>query len=96
MADSVPGPAPDDGVAELCSRLIRFDTTNRGGGDSNGERNAAEFVANELAWDGLEPLVFEPAARRTNVVTRVAGEDRSLPGLLVHAHLDVVPVDAAA
>ena len=96
MADSVPGPAPDDGVAELCSRLIRFDTTNRGGGDSNGERNAAEFVANELAWDGLEPLVFEPAARRTNVVTRVAGEDRSLPGLLVQAHLDVVPVDAAA
>ena len=86
--------APDAGVAELCSQLIRYDTTNRGGGDSRGERDAAEFIATELAWDGFEPLVLESAPRRSNVVARVAGDDRSLPALLVHAHLDVVAAQA--
>ena len=89
------GGGPDAGVVELCARLIRFDTTNRGGGDSAGEREAAEFVAAELAGSGLAPVVLEAAPRRANVVARVAGADRSLPALLVHGHLDVVPADEA-
>ena len=71
--------------------LIRFDTTNRGRGDSKGEREAAEFVAETLAAAGLVPRVLESAPRRANVITRVAGHDPDADALLVHAHLDVVP-----
>lgn len=85
--------APDAAVVELCSRLVRFDTTNRGGGDSAGERDAAEFVAAELFAAGTYPALLESAPRRANVVARVPGTDGDLPALLVHAHLDVVPAD---
>lgn len=82
-------------VEELCAQLIRFDTTNLGGGESTGEREAAEFVASHLSAAGLEPKILERSPRRSNVVARVPGTDRSLPPLLVHAHLDVVPADPA-
>src|SRR5690348_703572 len=82
-------------VAELCSRLIRFDTTNRGGGSSAGERPAAELVASVLASAGIESKILERAQRRSNVVARVSGVDSSLPPLLVQGHLDVVPADPA-
>src|SRR3954464_6511457 len=82
-------------VVDLCASLIRFDTTNRGGGDTEGEREAAEFVAAHLAALGVEPTLLEPAPRRTNVVARVPGSDPALPALLVQAHLDVVPADPA-
>ncbi|MFD9739027.1 M20/M25/M40 family metallo-hydrolase [Umezawaea sp. NPDC059074] len=80
-------------VVDLCASLIRFDTTNRGGGDAEGEREAAEFVAAHLSALGIEPTLLEPAPRRTNVVARVPGSDPTLPALLVQAHLDVVPAD---
>jgi acetylornithine deacetylase/succinyl-diaminopimelate desuccinylase-like protein len=83
-----------DRVEELCARLIRFDTTNRGHGQSCGEREAAEFVAGHLTDAGLSPAVFERAPRRTNVVARVPGAQPQLRPILVHAHLDVVPADA--
>ncbi|MGI5270978.1 M20/M25/M40 family metallo-hydrolase [Nonomuraea sp. CA-218870] len=76
-------------VAEICSDLIRFDTTNPG----PGERPAAEYVATLLADAGLEPVVFESAPRRTTVVARMAGD--SPDALLIHGHLDVVPADPA-
>lgn len=82
-------------TVELCARLIRFDTTNHGNGDSEGEREAAEFVAEVLAAAGVESHTYESAPRRANVVARVPGEDPSLPALLVQGHLDVVPADAA-
>jgi acetylornithine deacetylase/succinyl-diaminopimelate desuccinylase-like protein len=82
-------------VVDLCASLIRFDTTNRGGGDAEGEREAAEFVAAHLSALGVEPTLLEPAPRRTNVVARVPGSDPALPALLVQAHLDVVPADPA-
>ncbi|HZC26505.1 MAG TPA: M20/M25/M40 family metallo-hydrolase, partial [Actinopolymorphaceae bacterium] len=84
---------PDDGVEGLCAELIRFDTTNRGSGDSNGEREAAEFVADVLSSAGYSPELLESAPRRANVVTRIPGRDPSAEALLVHAHLDVVPAD---
>jgi acetylornithine deacetylase/succinyl-diaminopimelate desuccinylase-like protein len=87
--------SPDDGVEQICADLIRFDTTNRGRGDSVGEREAAEYVAEALTAAGLEPRVLESEPRRTNVVTRIAGHDRDADALLVHAHLDVVPADAS-
>ncbi|GAB3572314.1 M20/M25/M40 family metallo-hydrolase [Amycolatopsis endophytica] len=82
-------------VESLCAQLLRFDTTNRGHGDAEGERDAAEFVAGVLAGAGIEPLILESAPRRTNVVAHVPGTDPSLPALLVQGHLDVVPADAA-
>jgi len=84
-----------ENVEELCAQLIRFDTTNLGGGEGNGERAAAEFVAAHLADAGLEPTILERAPRRSNVLTRVRGADPSLAPLLIHAHLDVVPADPA-
>ena len=91
-------PAPTFGVpevAELTSALIRIDTTNHGGGESAGERAAAELVATWLSEVGIEPLVIESAPRRASVVARIEGRDPSRPGLLVHGHLDVVPAAAS-
>ncbi|MFF4648567.1 M20/M25/M40 family metallo-hydrolase [Streptomyces sp. NPDC001380] len=82
-------------AAELCSRLIRFDTTNFGGGDSRGERAAAEWVAETLAEAGLAPVVLESAPGRASTVVRIPGTDPAAPALLVHGHLDVVPAQAA-
>jgi acetylornithine deacetylase/succinyl-diaminopimelate desuccinylase-like protein len=76
-------------VAEICSDLIRFDTTNPG----SGERPAAEYVATLLSEAGLEPEVFESAPRRTTVVARLEGD--SPDALLIHGHLDVVPAEPA-
>lgn len=83
-------------VDELCSELIRFDTTNLGGGESPlGERAIAEYIAEHLTDFGLTPTLLERAPTRSNVVARLSGADPSLPPLLVQAHLDVVPADPA-
>jgi acetylornithine deacetylase/succinyl-diaminopimelate desuccinylase-like protein len=82
-------------VVEVCSTLIRFDTTNRGNGDSEGERDAAEYVAGLLADAGVGAKILESAPGRASVVARIPGSDRSLSALLVQGHLDVVPADAA-
>lgn len=82
-------------VARLCSELIRFDTTNRGNGDSEGEREAAEFVAGTLSSAGVSAKLLEGSARRSNVVARVPGTVPDLDALLVQGHLDVVPADPA-
>ncbi|WP_447002116.1 M20/M25/M40 family metallo-hydrolase [Saccharothrix isguenensis] len=84
-----------DEVAELCSDLIRIDTTNSGDPDGPGERTAAEYVMGKLDEVGLTATYLEPAPRRGNVVLRIPGTDPALPGLLVHGHLDVVPADPA-
>jgi acetylornithine deacetylase/succinyl-diaminopimelate desuccinylase-like protein len=97
-------------AARFAADLIRFDTTNRGGGDAR-ERPAAEYVAERLAEAGLEPVLLESAPGRANVVARVAGARGESAGgaqegpregaqqegaLLLHGHLDVVPADPAA
>jgi acetylornithine deacetylase/succinyl-diaminopimelate desuccinylase-like protein len=84
-----------DSVEELCSRLVRIDTTNYGGGESAGEREAAELVAATLSAADIDTKVLEREPRRSNVVARVPGTDPSLPALLVQGHLDVVPADPA-
>jgi acetylornithine deacetylase/succinyl-diaminopimelate desuccinylase-like protein len=84
-----------DDVVELARDLIRIDSSNYGDGSGPGEREAAEYVAGKLAEVGLEPEVFESADRRTSLVVRWEGADRSRPGLLIHGHLDVVPAQAS-
>ncbi|WP_439593213.1 M20/M25/M40 family metallo-hydrolase [Microbacterium sp.] len=81
-------------VVRVAQDLIRFDTTNYGGGRSNGERAAAEYVGAYLSDLGLTPEFYEPIEERTNVMARVEGRDRSKPALVVHGHLDVVPAIA--
>ena len=85
---------PDDELdttARIARDLIRFDTTNYGGGKSNGEADAAEYVSAYLTGLGLSPELFESEPGRVSVVARVEGSDRSKPALVVHGHTDVVP-----
>lgn len=82
-------------VVEICADLLRFDTTNHGGGSSAGERDAAEYVAAFLDGIGIASKILELAPGRSNVIARIPGTDPSLPALLVQGHLDVVPADAA-
>ncbi|WP_413320074.1 M20/M25/M40 family metallo-hydrolase [Agrococcus sp. 1P02AA] len=82
-------------TARIARDLIRFDTQNWGGGRSSGEADAAAYVADVLASMGVESQTFESAPGRASVVARVEGEDASLPLLVVHGHLDVVPADAS-
>ena len=81
-------------VAAVARDLIRFDTTNHGGGRSAGEREAAEYVGAYLEGLGLKPEFYEPISRRTNVMARVPGRNRDKPALVLHGHLDVVPAIA--
>ena len=84
-----------DLTAEIARDLIRFDTTNYGEGRSNGETDAAEYVAEKLRDLGLQPQIFEAEPGRTSVIARLKGRDRSAGTLVVHGHLDVVPADPA-
>jgi acetylornithine deacetylase/succinyl-diaminopimelate desuccinylase-like protein len=83
-----------DEVVDICRDLIRIDTSNPGDHSGPGERRAAEHVAGLLAEAGLEPTVLESHPKRTSVIARLDGEDRTRPALLVHGHLDVVPAHA--
>ena len=82
-------------VVRIAQDLIRFDTTNWGGGRAEGEREAAEYVGAYLEALGLQPEYFEPVPRRTNVMARVPGRNPDKPALVLHGHLDVVPAIAA-
>lgn len=82
-------------TASLARDLIRINTTNYGEGRSEGEAEAAEYVVAFLSKLGLSPRIYESAPGRTSVIAEVEGEDPSLPRLVVHGHLDVVPADAS-
>ncbi|MET0725857.1 MAG: M20/M25/M40 family metallo-hydrolase [Leifsonia sp.] len=84
-----------ESTARIARDLIRFDTTNHGDGRSNGETEAAQYVADYLRGLGLEPQLFDSAPGRTSVVARVSGRDSSKPAIVLHGHLDVVPADPA-
>lgn len=92
-------PNPDDTqldeTAKIARDLIRIDTTNWGNGKSNGEAEAAEYVAARLVRMGLDPQMFESEKGRVSVVARVEGANPDRPALVVHGHLDVVPADPA-
>ena len=83
--------AAEDEVAGICQALIRIDTSNFGGNEGPGERSAAEYVAGLISEVGLETTLLESSPGRANVVARMEGTDKSLPALIVHGHLDVVP-----
>lgn len=82
-------------TAEIARDLIRFETVNWGNGRSEGETEAAEYVAAKLEALGLAPQLFDSEPGRTSVVARVPGRDPDRPALVLHGHLDVVPADPA-
>ena len=87
--------AAEEEVVGICRDLIRIDTSNPGDHSGPGERKAAEYVAGLLSEVGLAPAVLESHQKRTSLVTRIEGADRTRPALLIHGHLDVVPANAA-
>ncbi|MCR2762100.1 M20/M25/M40 family metallo-hydrolase [Microbacterium sp. zg.B48] len=91
----MPSPGSDlPEVVRIARDLIRFDTSNWGGGKAEGEREAAEYVGAYLESLGLTPEYYEPIPRRTNVMARVRGRNPDKPALVLHGHLDVVPAIA--
>jgi acetylornithine deacetylase/succinyl-diaminopimelate desuccinylase-like protein len=85
----------EEEVVAICRDLIRIDTTNPGDHSGPGERKAAEYVAGLLGEVGLTPAVLESHPKRTSLVARMEGADRTRPALLIHGHLDVVPANAS-
>jgi len=77
----------DDPVA-LTQRLVRFDTTNPPGD----EAECVEFVAGLAAEGGLDTKLITAEPGRPSLLARLPGRGAA-PGLLLHAHADVVPTD---
>jgi acetylornithine deacetylase/succinyl-diaminopimelate desuccinylase-like protein len=84
-----------EATAAIARDLIRFDTTNYGGGNAKGETEAAEYLGAHLERLGLTPTYLNSGDRRTSVIARIPGADQSKPALVVHGHTDVVPADPA-
>ncbi|MBW3092049.1 M20/M25/M40 family metallo-hydrolase [Bifidobacterium sp. 82T10] len=87
--------AHDTDIVSICSRLIRFDTTNYEHGRSNGESDCADYVESLLADTPFAIRRLESAPRRSNLIVTVPGTRPDLPALICHGHLDVVPADPA-
>ena len=94
---ATPGSSPEAVAAEtevvgILRDLIRIDTSNDGTDAGLGEAEAAEYVESALVDAGLAAERFSTtSSRRQAVVARIPGSDPTLPRLLVHGHLDVVP-----
>ncbi|MDU0366665.1 M20/M25/M40 family metallo-hydrolase [Microbacterium sp. KSW4-17] len=94
------GPQPDALEAEALEfirALIRIDSVNTGDPATigDGETRAARFVQAQLEDAGYDTTLVEPVPGRASVIARLAGSDPDAGALVAHAHLDVVPVDAA-
>jgi acetylornithine deacetylase/succinyl-diaminopimelate desuccinylase-like protein len=83
-------------VTQICTDLIRIDTTNYGDQEGPGERKAAEHVAALLDEVGVGSQMFESEPGRTTLVARwgETPDNGHRDPLLVHGHLDVVPARA--
>ena len=73
---------------DLLRRYLTIDTTNPPGRETGGAR----LLAAALAGDGIASETAESAEGRGNRVARVKG-DGSLPGIVLHDHIDVVYAD---
>jgi acetylornithine deacetylase/succinyl-diaminopimelate desuccinylase-like protein len=77
-------------VSELTRELIRIDTSNPPGRESE----AAGFLAGWLAEAGVESELAGPDPARLNLVARIPGAGEG-PSLMLMAHTDVVPAPDA-
>jgi acetylornithine deacetylase/succinyl-diaminopimelate desuccinylase-like protein len=84
---------PASEVVDLCSELIRIDTSNFGDSSGPGERLAAERVAELLDEVGIDSEIVESEKGRASLLARWGGSEGD--PMLIHGHLDVVPAQAA-
>jgi len=75
----------EEEVTILLSDLIRINTTNSPGN----ETEAAKYLAEALESEGFKCELFESAPGRGSVITRLKGSGEK-PSLLLLSHLDVV------
>ncbi|MGB9958903.1 MAG: M20/M25/M40 family metallo-hydrolase [Candidatus Bathyarchaeales archaeon] len=75
----------EEEVTALLSDLIRINTTNPPGN----ETEAAKYLAETLEKEGFICEVLESAPGRGNIITRIKGTGEK-PSLLLLSHLDVV------
>ena len=76
-------------VTHLLSDLIRINTTNPPGN----ETEAAKYLARHLGSEGFKCELYESAPDRGSVITRIKGTGEK-PSLLLLSHLDVVAANA--
>jgi acetylornithine deacetylase/succinyl-diaminopimelate desuccinylase-like protein len=74
--------------AELLQRLCRFNITNPLGN----ERECVEWINEMLRDGGYETKILAKDTERPNLLARLEGRDE-VPSLLLHGHVDVVPVE---
>ncbi|MFL6161530.1 MAG: M20/M25/M40 family metallo-hydrolase [Jatrophihabitantaceae bacterium] len=74
-------------VVELTRQLVRFDTTNPPGN----EADCLKYLADLLTDAGMDCRLLGASPDRPNLVAQLPGRG-SAPPLLLHGHLDVVPV----
>jgi acetylornithine deacetylase/succinyl-diaminopimelate desuccinylase-like protein len=84
-------PSADVDPRAILARLVRFPTVNPPGG----ERDCILYVRDVLAEAGIEAQLLALDPERPTLVARVAGRGEA-PPLLLHGHVDVVPVDGQA
>ncbi|MDI6691650.1 MAG: M20/M25/M40 family metallo-hydrolase, partial [Candidatus Bathyarchaeota archaeon] len=75
----------EEEITSLLSDLIRINTTNPPGN----ETEASKYLAKTLEKEGFKCELFESAPGRGSVITRLKGE-KAKPSLLLLSHLDVV------
>lgn len=69
--------------------LLKLDTTSPPGH----ERLAADYIAGELAKEGIEATIIESAPTRANLVARLKAEHPTGRPILLMGHTDVVSVE---
>jgi acetylornithine deacetylase/succinyl-diaminopimelate desuccinylase-like protein len=84
----------EDEVVKICQDLIRIPSVNYGEGKGD-EKAVAEYIVSSLAEVGITSTVYESAPQRCNVIARIKGRNPDRDGLVVHGHIDVVPVNAS-
>ena len=83
----------EENVVKICADLIKIDTTNFGNNESVGENIAAEYVSEFLNALKIENKIVGPDNKRCSVLARIQGTNKELSDLVLHGHLDVVPVE---
>ncbi|MBO1739240.1 M20/M25/M40 family metallo-hydrolase [Leifsonia sp. TF02-11] len=87
----------EDEALRFARELIRIPSVNTGAPESigDGEAQAARYLQSLLEEAGYETEYAESVPGRGNLLARLRGRDSDRGGLLVHAHLDVVPASAS-
>jgi acetylornithine deacetylase/succinyl-diaminopimelate desuccinylase-like protein len=87
-------PVDWDGIeaeaTQLLQTYLRIDTTNPPGGEEAG----AQFLAEVLRRDGLEPTFYDAGGDRVSLSARLPGTNNSdTRPMVLLSHIDVVPVE---